>query len=75
MPSDIGSVPGVTSSDGATTMADWRHRQEARREPHHAPHPHAHPHPGSLPESHQPEEAVPSGDGESAPVHHLNILA
>ncbi len=71
MPWDFDSVPGVTSSDNATTMTDWRQRQEERRAPHHRPPPHQR----SRPETAQPETPATPDPTEPAQAHHLNVLA
>lgn len=77
MPWDSSSVPGVASADTATTLSEWRHRQEERRGAQYQPHHHQHPKP--KPETPatppKPEGAVPADGDDAPPVHHVNILA
>lgn len=78
MPWDSSSVPGITSADTATTLTEWRHRQEERRGAQYQPHQHRHPQPKpdeAAPAPPRPQGVAPAEGDDTAPVHHLNILA
>ncbi|MGE0392403.1 MAG: hypothetical protein AB7I25_01445 [Vicinamibacterales bacterium] len=76
MPWGISDVPGVTSAEDSTTMAEWRHRQEQRgghahhRQPQQPP-----PQPPAHPDPSKPEVPEVPDPVDPSRTHHLNILA